>query len=169
MEKFSDLSAALAHEREALQARRQTWANLTTAEQQAFGSHVTAEHVATREAVQADGEETRSELRELKPILEGLSAEAQGKKDRQQKSAERRRQQEAALAQQVEAGGGTSLEQLLDRQRRAQTEVTAVSDILGAVRRKMRENKADGHKCTVCGSLEGEMMPYIGKRLLGPC
>ena len=60
--KFATAEEGVQHELAALQARRGTWRNLTP-EQQALGTHVSAEQHAARETIQADGEATREEIR----------------------------------------------------------------------------------------------------------
>jgi len=74
--KFASQDEGVEHEMAALQGRRATWKNLAP-KQQALGSHISAEHDATREAVLAEGEAahgavvadveaTRAEIRDLK-------------------------------------------------------------------------------------------------------
>ena len=73
--KFASQDEGVEHEMAALQGRRATWKNLAP-KQQALGSHISAEHDATREAVLAEGEAahgavvadveaTRAEIRDL--------------------------------------------------------------------------------------------------------
>ena len=63
--KFFTVEEGVQHELGALRARRDTWKNLAPADR-AMGDHVSAEHDSTREAVEAEGEATRGEIRELK-------------------------------------------------------------------------------------------------------
>ena len=66
--RFATAEEGVQHELGALRARRDSWKNLAPADQ-AMGKHVSAEHDSTREAVEAEGEATRSEVREIRTHL----------------------------------------------------------------------------------------------------
>ena len=86
----------------------------------------------------------------------------EGKCDKQLQVAEKRQQQSEALVARVDAGGGTRLEELKLQEKRTKAQIAQVQQ-------QMKNNKSEGLRCASCGSLEGEMVPYIGKRFLCPC
>ncbi len=89
-------------------------------------------------------------------------AHQEGKAEKQSKAAEAKRQQNDSLLARVDAGDATDLETLQVQQKKTQL-------LIRVAKEKMKQNKASGLKCAACGSLEGEMKPYIGSGFLGNC
>ena len=77
-------------------------------EDQALGKHVSAEHDSTREAVEAEGEATRSELREIRTHLLQQGEKQSAIRQERAKLAAKRNE---AFSRRVETGGGTQLEE----------------------------------------------------------
>ena len=107
----------------------------------------------------ADG---KSHKDELLAELKKLNAHQEGKAEKQSKAAEAKRQQNDSLLARVDAGDATDLETLQVQQKKTQL-------LIRVAKEKMKQNKASGLKCAACGSLEGEMKPYIGSGFLGNC
>ena len=73
-----------------------------------MSKHVSAEHDSTREAVEAEGESTRSELREIRTHLLQQGEKRSANREEKAKLAAKRNE---AFSRRVEIGGGTQLEE----------------------------------------------------------